>query len=75
MTDDHTRLTPNAVIQRFDDLTIKLWAPHLNQVIHNGDDWTGQQVVRLADVLSLVGWIVYQLDQADRLDGAARRGR
>lgn len=59
-------LTANDLIRAFDHLTRKAWPPNQDEVILNGDEWDGQLVVKVADVLEVVGKLARRLDQEQR---------
>lgn len=57
-----SRVTSDDVIKRFDEMPVKAWPKGGEQVIVNGDDWTGDLVVRVADVLAVMAWFIEHLE-------------
>lgn len=55
-------MTGDEIIAAFDALPTKAWRHGDQQAIIDGDDWTDQQVVKLSDVLEIVGRLVHLAD-------------
>lgn len=57
-------MTANELIKRFNELPINTYPPYPPQpVTINGDRWEGQQVVRVADLVQLVGELARELEE------------
>lgn len=56
-------MTPNDLLRRFDELPTATYPPAGQPVTINGDGWAGQPVVKLVDLLRVVGDLVRALEQ------------
>ncbi len=51
-------MTSNEIIQKFDELPRTTYPPTGQPVIIDDDEWAGQLVVKVEDLLHLMAWLI-----------------